>query len=96
MLAARVPVTVRLPEFLRRHAGGAAEVRAVGTTVGDALADLFRTRPDLRVRVVDAKGDVFPYLVIARNGDELPRGGLLAVPLRGGDVLEIVGGAEGG
>jgi hypothetical protein len=91
-----MPVTVRLPDFLQRHAGGAAELRAGGGTVGDALADLFRTRPDLRVRVVDAKGDVFPYLIVVRNGDELPRAGLLAAPLADGDVLEIVGGAEGG
>jgi sulfur carrier protein ThiS len=91
-----VTVTFRLPEFLQRHAGGAAEVRTQGATVGDALADLFRTRPDLRVRVVDAKGDVFPYLILVRNGDELPRAGLLAAPLADGDVLEIVGGAEGG
>ena len=89
-------VTVHLPEFLRRYGGDEAAVAAQGATVGDALADLFRTRPNLRVRVVDAKGDVFPFLVVVRNGTELPRADALRAPLADGDRLEIVGGAEGG
>lgn len=91
-----VTVTVRLPEFLRRYGGGESDVAARGATVGDALADLFRTRPDLRVRVVDAQGAVFPYLLVFRNGDEVPRAALTSAALADGDRLEIVAGAEGG
>jgi sulfur carrier protein ThiS len=91
-----VTVTVHLPEFLRRYGGGAADVAAHGATVGDALADLFRTRPDLRVRVVDAHGAVFPYLLVFRNGDEVPRAALTSAALTDGDRIEIVAGAEGG
>ena len=96
ILAARVRVTVHLPEFLRRYGGGEADLAAQGATVGDVLADLFRTRPDLRVRVVDAKGALFPFLVLVRNGAELARGDALRATLEDGDRLEIVGGAEGG
>jgi hypothetical protein len=91
-----VRVTVHLPEFLRRYGGGAADVAAQGATVGDVLADLFRTRPDLRVRVVDAKGALFPFLVLVRNGSELARDDALRAALADGDRLEIVAGAEGG
>jgi sulfur-carrier protein len=96
ILAHPVTVTVHLPEFLRRYGGGAADVAAHGATVGDVLADLFRTRPDLRVRVVDAQGAVFPYLLVFRNGDEVPRAALMSSALADGDRIEIVAGAEGG
>lgn len=89
-------VTVHLPEFLRRYGGGETDVAVRGATLGDAFADLFRTRPDLRVRVVDAAGALFPFLAVSRNGDELPRADAMRTQLADGDRIEIVGAAEGG
>lgn len=87
---------LRIPAVLRRFTGGEAEVEAKGGTVAEALEDLFRGCPGLRTRVVGDDGEVRPYLLLFRNGEELPRKGAGATPLGGDDVLEIVGGAEGG
>lgn len=89
-------MVLRIPAVLRRFTGGAGEVEARGPTVGEALEDLFRAHPALRTRVVGDDGEVRPYLLLFRNGAELPRRGARATPLGAGDVLEIVGGAEGG
>jgi molybdopterin converting factor small subunit len=89
-------VTVRLPEFLRRYAGGGREVPAAGSTVGDALGDLVRLHPDLGVRLLDRGGALASHLVAFRNGTSLPREGLMATVLGDGDVLEIHAAASGG
>ena len=87
---------VRIPAVLRRFTGGAGDVPARGSTVGEALEDLFRRHPALRSRLVGDDGDVRPYLLLFRNGAELPPRGARTTPLDEADVLEIVGGAEGG
>ncbi|MHC4816759.1 MAG: MoaD/ThiS family protein [Planctomycetota bacterium] len=85
---------LRIPRVLRRYSGGADDVVVHGATVADALEDLFRLWPDLRLRVLDGHGDVFPYLRLYRNDRELARD--LDTPLADGDVLEIVAAAAGG
>ena len=87
-------VRCRIPEALRRYSGDAEEVIVRGATVADALEDLFRLWPELRARVLDARGDVFPYLRLFRNGTELGPG--LDTPLADDDLLEIVAAAAGG
>lgn len=84
----------RIPEALRRYSGGAEEVVVRGATVADALDDLFRHHPDLRIRVLDARGAVHPYLRLFRNGAEIAPA--LDTPLAKGDVVEIVAAAAGG
>jgi hypothetical protein len=91
-----VAVRLRVPEVLRRYSGGVAEVAVAGATVRAALEGLFALHPDLRERVLDPRDEVFPYLLLFRNGSELPRGDLLGRPLQDGDLLEIIGAAEGG
>ncbi len=87
-------VRLRIPEVLRRYSGGAEEVVVRGATLADALDDLFRHHPDLRIRVLDARGEVHPYLRLFRNDTEIPP--VLETPLAKGDVLEIVAAAAGG
>jgi molybdopterin converting factor small subunit len=87
-------VHLRIPRALRRYSGGAGEVSVRGATVAEALDDLFRLWPDLRLRVLDARGAVHPYLRLFRNDAELPRA--LDAPLADGDLLEIVAAAAGG
>jgi len=65
-----------------------------GATVAEALDDLFRLWPDLRLRVLDRHGEVHPYLRLFRNDAELPRA--MDAPLVDGDLLEIVAAAAGG
>ncbi|MHC4971683.1 MAG: MoaD/ThiS family protein [Planctomycetota bacterium] len=87
-------VRLRIPRALRRYSGGTDEVVVHGATVADALEDLFRTWPDLRPRVLDARGEVFPYLRLFRNDGEIPPDP--DTTLADGDLLEIVAAAAGG
>lgn len=88
--------TVRLPEFLRRFAGGERAVLASGATVGAVLADLVRRHPELGVRLLGRDGALASHLVAFRNGTSLPRDGTAAAPLGDGDILEIHAAASGG
>jgi len=87
---------VRVPVVLRRYSGGEAAVAVEGETVAAALDDLFRSHPDLKPRVLDRRGEVYPYLVLFRNDRAIPREGLLGTALEEDDVVEIVAAAEGG
>ena len=88
--------TVHLPGFLARYAGGDRMASASGGTVGDALRDLAARHPDLGSRLLDRGGVLFAHLVAFRNGQSLPREGLMVTPLADGDVLEIHAAASGG
>jgi len=87
--------TLRLPDALRRYAGGDASFEVAGGTVAEALAAAFDTHPDLRLRLVDEAGRVHPYLAVFRNETELGRDRLAEVTLAPGDrltFLEAIGG----
>lgn len=89
-------VTWRIPDVLRRYAGGAETVPARGATVRAALEDLLAREPGLKGRVLDERGRLFGHLVVFRNDDELPRANLLDTPLEDGDLLDLVAPAAGG
>ncbi len=89
-------VIVEVPEVLARYSEGRGEVRVRADHVAAALEALFGVHPELRPRVLDARGRVHPYLVLFRDGEELPRAGLAAFALRDGSRVELVGAAEGG
>lgn len=86
---------IRLPDPLRRYAGGAASFTVAGGTVEEALAEAFRLHPDLRVRLVDEAGRIRRHLVGFRNEQELSREGAEEATLAPDDVLvflEAIGG----
>lgn len=86
---------IRLPDGLRRYAGGNASFEVPGSTVAEALAAAFQAHPDLRLRLVDESGRVHPYLVVFRNETELGRDHLAEEALAPGDrltFLEAIGG----
>lgn len=100
-------VLFHVPEVLRRYSGGEEIVRveigsgialgaAARPTVRDAAESLFAIHPGLRTRTLTEAGALWPYLVLVRNGRELPRDAALGERLADGDVVEIVGAAEGG
>ncbi len=80
-------VKLLVPPVLREYAS--AEVDVSGATVREALQGL---STPLRMRVLDAAGELFPYLLLFRNSEATTLGAALV----DGDVLEIVGAVEGG
>ncbi|MEM7307416.1 MAG: gephyrin-like molybdotransferase Glp [Planctomycetota bacterium] len=89
-------VRFHIPAVLRRYSRDEAELELSGVTVGAALAHLFERHPGLEPRVLNERGELYPYLLLFRNGAELSRTGLKEVELAAGDVLELLGAAEGG
>jgi len=89
---------MRLPEALRRYAGGEVALEVAAATVGEALEEVFARHPDLRLRLVDHVGLVRSHLAVFRNEEQLRREEAAGVPLVAGDTLTLlvaVGGGSG-
>jgi hypothetical protein len=87
---------IRLPDALRRYAGGVASIEVPGGTMAEALAAAFVAYPDLRLRLVDESGRVYPYLAVFHNEAELPRDGMGETTLAPGDCLTFLEAIGGG
>mgnify|MGYP001566735487 CR=1 FL=1 len=91
-----VTVTIRIPAPLRPATGGLAEVAVTGSTAGEALQDLVRRHPDVRARLLDARGELRPFVNVYVGERSLRALGGLAAPLQDGAVLAIVPAVAGG
>lgn len=60
---------VRIPTPLRSYTSQAATVEASGTSLNELLADLDRSYPGLRFRVVDEQGRLRQHMRIFVNQD---------------------------
>jgi molybdopterin synthase sulfur carrier subunit len=91
-------VAVHLPAILAPLAEGARVVAVDGAakTVGAALAALTQRYPALTSRLVDERGEQYPFVAIYRNDDDIRFLGGFAADLRDGDELAIVPAVAGG
>lgn len=81
-----------MPPALRRYSDDSGEFLFDATTVKDALAALFDRFPALETRVLSARGEVHPHLLLFVDEQQAT----LTTPLGPDAVLEIVAAAEGG
>ena len=88
--------SIRVPSALRNFTGGASDVDVTATTVRDALADLDRRHPGIAARLLDASGDVKPFIRIFVGSEDI--GGLagLDTKLTERDEVAIVPAIAGG
>jgi len=88
--------TVRIPTQLRNLAGGSAEVKVDGATVGAVLADLERAHPGFRERLFDDAGKLrrFVNVFVADEDIRFLQG--LETPVAEGQVVSIVPAVAGG
>lgn len=86
-------VEVRVAALLHSYTRGASVVRAEGATLGRVLDDLERRFPGIRFRVVDEQDRLRPHVRFFVNGADVRD---VAVPLRHGDEVYIVGALSGG
>lgn len=86
-------VEVRVAALLHSYTQGASVVRATGTTLGEVLDDLERRFPGIRFRLVDEQDRLRPHVRFFVNGADARD---VAVPLRDGDEVYIVGALSGG
>lgn len=87
--------TVRIPAAMRTLTGGADEVKAAGSTVGEVIEDLDRRHPGLRDRLLDEKG-VRRFVNIYVGEEDVRFTGGLSTELKAGDAISIVPAIAGG
>jgi molybdopterin synthase sulfur carrier subunit len=91
-----VSLTFRMPPVLRAQVGGAREVAASGSTLRDALDDLFQRFPGVRDQLVDGTGDLNRFVnVYVENEDVRLREGL-DTPLPAAGTIIVLPAMAGG
>jgi molybdopterin converting factor small subunit len=64
-------IRVRLPGALRDAVGGASQVDADGSNLGELLQNLTRRFPALRGRIFDATGSIQRSVTVLVNGEDV-------------------------
>lgn len=86
--------TLRLPAVLAPAVGAVRQVTVSGDTVQEALEDLCRQHPTLRVRLFDERRTLRRHVLCVHNGSATRL--TEPEPLRDGDELAILPAVSGG
>jgi sulfur-carrier protein len=89
-------VTIKLPTQLRGSAGGAAEARADGGTVGEVLEALYAQHGELRGRIAGEDGEPRRFVNVYVGGEDIRFLDGLATPVADGDEVTILPAVAGG
>ena len=88
--------TIRIPTPLRSFTSGADEVQVEGETVADALAALGREHDGLMERVLDASGNLRPFVNVYLGPTDVKTLEGLATRLPPDALLSIIPAVAGG
>jgi molybdopterin synthase sulfur carrier subunit len=91
-----VSVTVRIPAQLRTLTGGAGEVSASGSSVGDVLKALDAAHPGFADRLFDDAGDLRRFVNIFLADEDVRFLQGLETAVTDGQTLSIVPAVAGG
>ena len=89
-------VVLEIPSGLARFASGQSSLELEGQTIEDLFDRLWQVHPELRSRILDEQGQLYPYLAVIHNRERLTHKGLDRLKLQDGDTLEIMTLASGG
>ena len=89
-------VTLQLPAVLSRLAGGARALPAEGGTLGDVVGDVSRRFPALAPRLRDEQGELYPFVTIYLNDEDVRFLGGFEAAVKDGDVVTVVPALVGG
>ena len=87
---------IKLPRLLEPAVGAIRRVDVTGATVGEAMADLLRQHPTLRVHLYDEQNQLRPHVLCFLNGTpdrDLAHG---TAPLSEGDEIVFLQAVSGG
>ena len=88
--------TVRIPPVLRPKTGGASEVDAGGSDVGEVLRALTSAHPDTSAQLFDAEGALNRYVNVYLNDEDVRVLDGLDTSVGDGDTLVILPAMAGG
>jgi molybdopterin synthase sulfur carrier subunit len=86
-------MNVLIPSQLRDYTGGRAHVEASGSTLAELLADLERSYPGIRFRMIDEQDAIRRHIKIFVNQQSTRD---LGAALAADDEVVIVGALSGG
>jgi sulfur-carrier protein len=89
-------VTVKIPTQLRAAAGGEAEAKIDGATVGAVLAGLYARHGELRERLSDEDGSLRRFVNVYVAGEDIRFLDGLHTPVADGAELTILPAVAGG
>ncbi len=87
---------VRIPPVLRTTVGGAKEVTAAGSTVGEVLAALVGDHPSLRDQLLTADGALNRFVNVYLDGQDIRYLQELATPVSERDSIIVLPAMAGG
>jgi len=89
-------VTIKLPTQLRDAAGNQPQAEVDGTTVGEALNNLYARHGELRSRMADDGGGLRRFVNVYLGGEDIRFLDGLETPVSDGDELTILPAVAGG
>ena len=91
-----MPVLVKLPTILRKHAGGEPRVDADGSTLREVLSDLEARYPGITKNVVTPDGALHRFVNVYVNDEDVRYLGSLETAVVEGDTVSILPAVAGG
>jgi molybdopterin synthase sulfur carrier subunit len=88
--------TVRIPPVLRPSVGGAKEISADGSSVGEILHSLAQDHPDTQNQLFDPQGGLNRYVNVYLNDEDVRVLDGLDTVVGAGDSLVILPAMAGG
>ena len=88
--------TVKIPPVLRSSTGGAKEIDAEGSTVGEVLRALAEQHPATRSQLFSEEGSLNRYVNVYLNDEDVRVLDGLETPVKDSDTLVILPAMAGG
>jgi molybdopterin synthase sulfur carrier subunit len=89
-------VSVRIPTILRNLTGGESEVKAVGATLRDVIADLEANHPGISARILDDGGKVRRFVNVYVGDEDVRFADGLDTPTPEGVQVSVIPAVAGG
>lgn len=89
-------VEIRIPTPLRKFTAGQEQVSVEGSTVGEALANLMETHPELKAKIFSDDGKVRRFVNVFANDEDIRFQEKLETSVSDGDLISIVPAIAGG
>ena len=89
-------ITVTLPGVLARLADGNTSLEAEGATVAEVVSDLASRYPALEPRLRDTDGNLYEFVTIYLNEEDIRLSGGFDAVVGQGDELTVVPAVAGG